>query len=213
MKIRILVAAAGAILMLSAPVLAQSTTISAATGTSMRTFDSLSPGNQKIANALFSAQDTTGTTRTPLTKDQIAGLRGTEGWGRVFKQMKADGLIRAKNLGQVVSAHQHELNAARRGGTASATTTARTGRGGRSTMMASARTHRRFGAAGFTGERGFAGGTHRMGGGVAVSTMGSGGFGHGGMGGGVGGGFGHGGMGGGMAGGFGGGGHGGGRGR
>jgi hypothetical protein len=190
MKIRILAAAAGAILMLSAPVLAQPTTISTATGTSTRTFDSLSPGNQKIANALFSAQDTTGTTRTPLTKDQIAGLRGTKGWGRVFKQMKADGLIQAKNLGQVVSARQHELNAARRGGTASAPTTARTGRGGRSTMMASARTHRRFGAAGFTGERGFAGGTHRMGGGVAVSTMGSGGFGHGGMGGG----FGHGGM-------------------
>lgn len=202
MKIRILLAAAGVVLMLAAPVWAQSTTVSTATTTSTRTFDSLSPGNQKITNSLFAAQNTNGTNLTPLTKDQIAGLKGTEGWGRVFKQMKADGLIQAKNLGQVVSAHQHELNAARRG---SGGTTARNARSGRSTMMASARTHGRFGVGG----RGFADGSHRMGGGVAVSTMGSSGFGHGGMGGG----FGHGGMGGGISGGFGGGGHGGGHGR
>src|SRR5437870_9399481 len=45
-------------------------------------------------------------TQTVLTKDQIAGLRSTEGWGRVFKTMKADGLIQAKNLGHVVSGYQ-----------------------------------------------------------------------------------------------------------
>jgi hypothetical protein len=48
MTIRILVAAAGVVLMLAAPVWAQSTTVSTATNTSTRTFDSLSPGNQKI---------------------------------------------------------------------------------------------------------------------------------------------------------------------
>lgn len=138
MTIRILLAAAGIALLLVDPGWAQSTT------TSTTTFDSLSPGNQKIANALFSAQNTTGTTLTPLTKNQIAGLKGTEGWGRVFKQMKADGLIQAKNLGQVVSARQHQLNAARRGsgttaGTASATTAARANRSGGTTMAAGGR--------------------------------------------------------------------------
>src|SRR5258708_24930608 len=88
MTIRILITAAGIVLLLANPGWAQS-------------FDSLSPGNQKIANALFSAQKTTGTT-TALTKNQIAGLKSTEGWGRVFKTMKADGLISARNLGQVV---------------------------------------------------------------------------------------------------------------
>ena len=194
MTIRILVAAVGIALLLAAPVSAQNT--------STRTFDSLSPGNQKIANALFSAQNTAGTTLTPLTKDQIAGLKGTEGWGRVFKEMKADGLIQAKNLGQVVSAHQHQLNAQRRG---SITGTTAAARSGRATTAASARTHGRFSTAS-AGGRGFGGGPHATGGGVAVSTMGSGGFGHGGMGGG----FGHGG---GMGGGGFGGGHGGGGGR
>jgi hypothetical protein len=203
MTMRIRLAALGIILLLANPGWAQSTT----------TFDSLSPGNQKIANALFSAQNTTGTTLTPLTRDQIAGLKGTEGWGRVFKQMKADGLVQSKNLGQVVSAHRHRLNAARPGdgtaATASAATAARANRGGRTTMATSARMHGQSGGAGFAGGRGFAGGSHfGMGHGVAVSTMGRGGFGHGGMGGG----FGHGG---GMGGGFGGGhgGGGGGRGR
>ena len=185
MTIRILVAAVGVVLMLANPGWAQSST----------SFDSLSPGNQKIANALFSAQRTTGTTRTLLTRDQIAGLKGTEGWGKVFKEMKADGLVQAKNLGQVVSAHQHQLNASRRGagGTTAGTATTISGarRGG-------------VGNAGMISGRGFAGGSRGMGGGVAVSSMGGGGFGRAGMGG----------MGGGMGGGgFGGGGHGGGRGR
>src|SRR5436309_5015347 len=85
MTIRILVSAVAIVLLLAAPAWAQSTTAPAGN------FDSLSPGNQKIANALFSAQRPTGT-QTTLTKDQIAGLKSTEGWGRVFKTMKADGL-------------------------------------------------------------------------------------------------------------------------
>src|SRR5712691_5146874 len=88
MTMRILVSALGILLLLAAPGWAQSTTIP--TGN----FDSLSPGNQKIANALFKAQRPTGT-QTALTRDQIAGLKSTEGWGRVFKTMKADGLVQA----------------------------------------------------------------------------------------------------------------------
>ena len=44
-----------------------------------------------------------------MTRDQIAALKSSEGWGRVFKQMKTDGLISARNLGQVVNQHEHQL--------------------------------------------------------------------------------------------------------
>src|SRR5437763_10666397 len=106
MTVRSLAAAAAVAVavLLAAPAWAQLT----ATGA----FAELSPGNQKIAQALFDAQRTNGTTRTPLTRDQIAALKGTEGWGRVFKQMKADGLVQARNLGQVVSGREHQLHAA-----------------------------------------------------------------------------------------------------
>jgi hypothetical protein len=197
MTIRILVTAVGIVLMLAGPGWAQSSTSSTAGATGTATFDSLSPGNQKIANALFSAQNTPGTTRTPLTKDQIAGLKGTEGWGKVFKEMKADGLVQAKNLGQVVSANQHQLNASRRGagGTTAGTASSAARRG--NVNNASMTNGRGFNAS-MTNGRGFTGGSRATGGG---------GFGHAGMMGGMGG------MGGGMGGMGGGGGHGGGGGR
>src|SRR5215470_3436108 len=75
--------------------------------TSTGAFDKLSPGDQKIARALFEAQNTTQNTSggaTPLTLDQIAAKKqGHTGWGEVFKQMKAQGLVTDKNLGQAVS--------------------------------------------------------------------------------------------------------------
>src|SRR5713226_3479695 len=86
------------------------------TATTTGDFQKLSPGNQKIANALFSAQNTTGTTLTPLTKDQIAELKATEGWGKVFQQMKSEGLLQARNLGQVVSGYEHTLHSTGRTG-------------------------------------------------------------------------------------------------
>ena len=72
-------------------------------------FGQLPPGEQKIARALFEAQ--TGSTR--LTPDQIAEMKGREGWGRVFKQMKEQGLLTQKNLGQVVSNFERQHSAAR----------------------------------------------------------------------------------------------------
>jgi hypothetical protein len=76
------------------------------TTTSTGAFQNLSPGGQRIAQSLFSAQHPpTGT--QALTLDQIATMKGREGWGRVFKEMKADGLVQARNLGQVVSGHAH----------------------------------------------------------------------------------------------------------
>jgi hypothetical protein len=205
MKTRLLFTAAGIALLLAAPLQAQTTT----TGSS---FDALSPGNQKIANALFNAQTTNGTT-TPLTRDQIADLKKSEGWGQVFKQMKTDGLVQARNLGQVVSGHYSPNNTTTAGTNAAAarstTATTRTGmtRGRFGMARASARMHSMGGsrvAGGFGSTRGFGrayygggfahpmsgGFAHPMGGGFAHPI--GGGFG-GGMGGGMGGGFGHGG--------------------
>jgi hypothetical protein len=74
-------------------------------------FGQLPPGEQKIARALFEAQ--TGPTR--LTPDQIAEMKGREGWGRVFKQMKERGLLTQKNLGQVVSNFERQHASTGRG--------------------------------------------------------------------------------------------------
>ena len=69
----------------------------------------LVPRDQKIAQALFEAQTQgTGTNASkPLTVDEIVAMkRGHEGWGEVFKEMKAKGLVTQKNLGQVVKDYE-----------------------------------------------------------------------------------------------------------
>src|SRR3989441_1929656 len=70
-------------------------------------FEKLSPGDQKIARALFEAQTTSGGA-TPLTLDQIAEKKkaGHTGWGEGFKQKKAQGLVTDKNPGQGVSSFE-----------------------------------------------------------------------------------------------------------
>jgi len=96
---------------------AQSGTGTPATSTT-ETFASLSPGNQKIAQALFDAQvkpapgaATSSTAPKAFTRDQIAAMKQSgQGWGKVFKTVKAEGqLPGAKNLGQVVSS-KHPLS-------------------------------------------------------------------------------------------------------
>ena len=80
----------------------------------------LSPGNAKVARALFEAQvtntaptsakpigtagGTTAAAHRSLTLDQIAAMKqsGT-GWEQVFRQMRAQGLVTDKNIGQVVT--------------------------------------------------------------------------------------------------------------
>jgi hypothetical protein len=187
MTIRSLAGAVGIALLLANPAWAQSST------TSTASFDSLSPGNQKIADALFSAQRVRGTSASVMTRDQIAALRSSEGWGREFKQMKADGLIQARNLGQVVSQHEHQLHASTtstsvRSASAatSRTATARRGHtgGGHATRLASAGWRGHAGAGG----RGVATAPRAFGGGFESSGMS--GFGDAGMGGGFGGGHG-----------------------
>src|SRR2546425_987173 len=82
---------------------------SATASTTAGAFDKLSPGNQKVASALFQAQN--GATSTPLTLDEIAAKKqGGQGWGEVFKSMQSQGLVQEKNLGQVVSKYDHATN-------------------------------------------------------------------------------------------------------
>jgi len=97
-------------------------------------FDKLSPGGQKIASAIFKAEvqpttttsggtatgtgtstgtgtGTTSTSPKPLTLDQIAKLKlDGQGWGVIFKNLKAQNLVTTKNLGQAVSAYNHSQN-------------------------------------------------------------------------------------------------------
>ena len=66
-------------------------------------YDSLSPGNKRIAVALFEAQKSSAQDLTPLTLDQIAHERRSgKSWGDVFQTMKSQGLIDAETLAQVL---------------------------------------------------------------------------------------------------------------
>lgn len=73
-------------------------------------FEQLSPGNQKLARALFEAQPSRLPPGTrPLTLDEIAARKqsGGGGWGRVYSGMKAEGLTTTRNVGQAVSGYNH----------------------------------------------------------------------------------------------------------
>jgi hypothetical protein len=74
-------------------------------------YERLSPGHQRLARALFEAQTAPGPTarrgaRT-LTRDEIAArkLRG-EGWGRIFNDMQARGLVRERSLPDLLARHE-----------------------------------------------------------------------------------------------------------
>jgi hypothetical protein len=112
--------AAATLLVFTATAAAQTTTpppvVSPSASPGPGSYDTLSVGNQKIALALFKAQVqptpppgvAPPSSPTPLTLDEIATLkRSGTGWGQVFKQMKAQGLVTEKNLGQVVSRYNH----------------------------------------------------------------------------------------------------------
>ena len=93
-----LVAGAGAIAQ------TKSTTSAPSTGA----FGKLSLGNQKVAASLYEAQIArtlpTGSPSRPLTLQQIATKRlSGQGWGQIFREMKAQGLVQEKSLSQVVS--------------------------------------------------------------------------------------------------------------
>jgi hypothetical protein len=71
-------------------------------------FAKLSLGNQKVAASLYEAQIArtlpTGSPSRTLTLQQIAAKRlSGQGWGQIFREMKAQGLVQEKSLSQVVS--------------------------------------------------------------------------------------------------------------
>ena len=68
-------------------------------------YEQLSPGNQKIAQALFQAQQ--GSTTKPLSLDEIAAMKQKNGWGVIARDMRSRGLIQG-NLGQAVSQFNHQ---------------------------------------------------------------------------------------------------------
>lgn len=75
-------------------------------------FNKLSTGNRKIARALLEAQvlPTQDHPTDIWTLDRIAAARKVSGWGNVFAQMQSEGLITARNLGQVVSQYQNNTH-------------------------------------------------------------------------------------------------------
>jgi hypothetical protein len=85
-------------------------------------YQRLSSGNQKIARALFDAQGAviepaSAASSKALTLDEIAAQKqGGTTWGQVFAAMKSRGLLREKDLGQVVS--RYENSPTRAGATA-----------------------------------------------------------------------------------------------
>lgn len=74
-------------------------------------YDKLSLGNQKVASALYQAQSATHSSRR-LTLEQIAAKRRSgQEWGQIFREMKAQGLVHEKSLGQVVARYQQTSDA------------------------------------------------------------------------------------------------------
>jgi hypothetical protein len=75
----------------------------------------LSFGNQKVAAALYQAQNPAVASTAhgaapaarPLTLEEIASKRRNgQVWGQIFREMKAQGLVHEKSLGQVVARYQ-----------------------------------------------------------------------------------------------------------
>ncbi len=125
----------GALLLPLATIAAAQTTTSPSTKTPTATtlnpspggYARLTPGNQRVVDALYNAQRTsaTGMGATGYTRDQIAAMKQSGlGWGQVFQRLKAQGLVKEKNLGQVMS----QYNTAESGGANTAIVTTASGK-------------------------------------------------------------------------------------
>jgi hypothetical protein len=95
---------------------AQTKPTAPATPVARGAFDKLSLGNQKVAAALYYAQSprsASGATHASrrLTLEEIATKRGRgQTWGQIFRDMKAQGLVQERTLGQVVARYQQTLD-------------------------------------------------------------------------------------------------------
>lgn len=67
-------------------------------------FRQLSSGNQQIAEALFNSQSVGTGTRQAWSLDRIASTKQSGlGWGQVFQRMQTEGLIKERNLGNLLA--------------------------------------------------------------------------------------------------------------
>ncbi len=71
--------------------------------TGIKPFDQLSPGNQLIAKSLFDAQQAEDGDVSWSLDDIAVSKRKSTGWSNVFKRMREEYLVEAKNLGQLIS--------------------------------------------------------------------------------------------------------------
>jgi hypothetical protein len=105
MKRALLFAAAGMLL---------GTAVAGAQSAARRTpYAALAPGHQKIAQSLFLAQTAPAAdiAAAPLTLDEIAARRVSgQDWGRIFKDMKTQGLITDKNLVRSVTRYEATID-------------------------------------------------------------------------------------------------------
>ena len=74
-------------------------------------YERLSPGHQQVARALFEAQMVPGPTAKRgarmLTLDEIAVRKQSgEGWGRIFNDMQARGLVRERSMLDLLARHE-----------------------------------------------------------------------------------------------------------
>lgn len=91
-------------------------------------YERLSPGHQLVARALFEAQIVPGPSARRgarmLTLDEIAARKQSgEGWGRIFNDMQARGLVRDRSMLDLLARHEraHASAAMAASGAAAAT--------------------------------------------------------------------------------------------
>ena len=93
-------------------------------------YDKLSSGNRKVADSLFDGQSIGPNGGEAWSLDRIAAEHQSgRGWGEIFKQMKADGVTDARNLGELVSGRYQARTATTSGSTAPQAVTIVTGSG------------------------------------------------------------------------------------
>ncbi len=85
----------------------------AASGDAGQNFAQLSPGDQKIARALFEAQQMGAKSAAPWSLEKIAGARtDSDGWTPVLWTMRRKGLITQKELGEIMRDHDQRTRGA-----------------------------------------------------------------------------------------------------
>lgn len=77
-------------------------------------YEALSARNKKVAEALFNGQIVTPDGNAPLSLDLIAASKQRSGWGRIFRQLRRDGLIDAKNLKELLGSGYQSQTVRRR---------------------------------------------------------------------------------------------------